>query len=401
MQVSRRPLVLAARGAVLLAMAGGSLGYSLTGATAQTVTVSADGQTRTFHTYDGAVRDVASLLHKAGVRVGAHDVVAPALDERLHNGARIVIARGRPLTLSVDGSQRTVWVTQGTLAAAVDALGLRLDGAYVSASRSRAIPLTGLSLTVRLPQQVTLVVGGVPTTVTTTEPTVAQLLTDQGVQLGPWDSVSAPLDAYPTTGATVTVVRETHTQWLQRNKIGVRTVRLKDHHLTIGTVQLAHDGKPGMRYRLWGIVKDDGTVTSMKLLQDRTVKATPKVLLVGTKPKQAASIQALSTSSSGSSSSSGGSSSTRSTRHTTTSPPTTTKGSGLNWGALAQCESGGDPTLVDGPYYGLYQFSLGTWQSVGGHGRPSDASAAEQTYRAKLLYAQQGRSPWPSCGHLL
>jgi hypothetical protein len=224
--------------------------------------------------------------------------------------------------------------------------------------------------------------------VTTTEPTVAQLLADQGVQLGPWDSVSAPLDSYPTTGATVTVVRETHTQWLQRNKIGVRTVRLKDHHLTIGTVQLAHDGKAGMRYRLWGIVKDDGTVTSMKLLQDRTVKATPKVLLVGTKPKAAASIQALKAS-------------TGSTRRTTTSVPTTKKGAGLNWGALAQCESGGDPTLVDGPYYGLYQFSLGTWRSVGGRGRPSDASSAEQTYRAKLLYAQQGRSPWPSCGHLL
>lgn len=390
MQVSRRPVVLAARGAVLLAMAAGSLGYSLTGATAQTVTVTADGQTRTFHTYGD---DVASLLRKAGLSVGAHDVVAPALGEPLHDGARIEIARGRPLTLSVNGSERTVWVTQGTLADAVDALGLRLDGAYVSASRSRTVPLSGMSLTVRLPQQVTLVVGGVANAVTTTEPTVAQLLTDQGVQLGPWDSVSAPLDSYPSTGATVTVVRETHSQWLQRNKIGVRTVRVKDHHLTIGTVQLAHGGKAGMRYRLWGIVKDDGVVVSMKLLQDRTVKATAKVLLVGTKPKQADSVQALQTTSRPTSSPS-------STRHTT-SVPTTKKGSGLNWGALARCESGGDPTLVDGPYYGLYQFSLGTWRSVGGRGRPSDASSAEQTYRAKLLYAQQGRSPWPSCGHLL
>jgi hypothetical protein len=55
--------------------------------------------------------------------------------------------------------------------------------------------------------------------------------------------------------------------------------------------------------------------------------------------------------------------------------------------------------LADGQYYGLYQFSMDTWRGVGGRGRPSDASAAEQTYRAKLLYAQQGRSPWPSCGH--
>ena len=75
---------------------------------------------------------------------------------------------------------------------------------------------------------------------------------------------------------------------------------------------------------------------------------------------------------------------------------------GLNWGALANCESGGNPHAVNpAGYYGLYQFSVGTWRSVGGSGLPTSASAAEQTYRAKLLYQQRGRSPWPVCGRLL
>lgn len=74
----------------------------------------------------------------------------------------------------------------------------------------------------------------------------------------------------------------------------------------------------------------------------------------------------------------------------------------LNWGALARCESGGNPRAVNpAGYYGLYQFDTGTWRSVGGSGLPSRASAPEQTYRAKLLYKQRGRSPWPSCGRLL
>src|SRR4029079_10369093 len=36
--------------------------------------------------------------------------------------------------------------------------------------------------------------------------------------------------------------------------------------------------------------------------------------------------------------------------------------------AIAQCESGGDPTAVsaDGTYRGLFQFDYGTWASVGG-----------------------------------
>lgn len=75
---------------------------------------------------------------------------------------------------------------------------------------------------------------------------------------------------------------------------------------------------------------------------------------------------------------------------------------GLNWGALANCESGGNPNAVNpAGYYGLYQFDIGTWRSVGGSGVPTAASAAEQTYRAKLLYKQRGRSPWPNCGRLL
>ncbi len=75
---------------------------------------------------------------------------------------------------------------------------------------------------------------------------------------------------------------------------------------------------------------------------------------------------------------------------------------GLNWGALAHCESGGNPRAVNpAGYYGLYQFDTGTWRSVGGSGLPTSASAAEQTYRAKRLYQQRGRSPWPTCGRLL
>ena len=74
--------------------------------------------------------------------------------------------------------------------------------------------------------------------------------------------------------------------------------------------------------------------------------------------------------------------------------------SGLNWGALAACESGGNPSVVssNGLYHGLYQFDAQTWQSVGGSGVASDASAAEQTQRAQALYNSRGSSPWPVCG---
>lgn len=68
--------------------------------------------------------------------------------------------------------------------------------------------------------------------------------------------------------------------------------------------------------------------------------------------------------------------------------------------SIAACESGGDPTAVssDGSYRGKYQFDYGTWESVGGSGDPAAAPEAEQDYRAALLYARAGSSPWPICG---
>jgi hypothetical protein len=68
--------------------------------------------------------------------------------------------------------------------------------------------------------------------------------------------------------------------------------------------------------------------------------------------------------------------------------------------SIAACESGGDPEAIssDGTYRGLFQFDQGTWESVGGTGDPAAAPAAEQEYRAALLYTEAGSSPWPICG---
>jgi hypothetical protein len=67
--------------------------------------------------------------------------------------------------------------------------------------------------------------------------------------------------------------------------------------------------------------------------------------------------------------------------------------------AIAACESGGNPATNTGNgFYGKYQFTLSTWQSVGGTGNPAAASEAEQNKRAAILYAREGAAPWPVCG---
>ena len=60
--------------------------------------------------------------------------------------------------------------------------------------------------------------------------------------------------------------------------------------------------------------------------------------------------------------------------------------------AIAACESGGNPATNTGNgFYGKYQFTLSTWQSVGGSGNPAAAGEAEQNKRAAHAVCARGR----------
>jgi resuscitation-promoting factor RpfB len=66
---------------------------------------------------------------------------------------------------------------------------------------------------------------------------------------------------------------------------------------------------------------------------------------------------------------------------------------------IAECESGGDPTAVSagGRYRGKYQFSMSTWEAMGGEGDPAAAPEWLQDRIALKLYRRAGTSPWPNC----
>jgi peptidoglycan hydrolase-like protein with peptidoglycan-binding domain len=66
---------------------------------------------------------------------------------------------------------------------------------------------------------------------------------------------------------------------------------------------------------------------------------------------------------------------------------------------IAECESGGDPSAVSpgGRYRGKYQFSMSTWEAMGGEGDPAAAPEWLQDRIALKLYRRAGTSPWPNC----
>jgi hypothetical protein len=72
---------------------------------------------------------------------------------------------------------------------------------------------------------------------------------------------------------------------------------------------------------------------------------------------------------------------------------------GMDWDAVAQCESGGNWRADTGNgFYGGLQFKQSTWNENGGVGNPANASRDQQIAVANRVLATQGPGAWPKCG---
>ncbi|MER5772412.1 ubiquitin-like domain-containing protein [Streptomyces sp. NPDC001985] len=352
------------RALVVVFLAGGTSAFV---ASDKAVRLTVDGRPRTLHTFADSVQE---LLDDSGVGVGAHDLVAPAPGTELTSGDEIVVRYGRPVTLTLDGHRHRVWTTARTVGGALRQLGVRADGAFLSASRSAAISREGLALDVRTERTVTFMADGREHTVRTNAATVAEALTEAGIALGAQDTTSVPPGGFPRDGQTVSVLRITGTREVREESIPFETVTSADPTLYRGTEIVSRQGVPGVRRVTYELRTVNGVRQRPRKIADEVVRrpVTQRVLS-GTAP----------------------------------TPRSVPGADGLNWSALARCESGGRPAAVDssGAHGGLYQFDTGTWRALGGRGRPQNAPAEEQTYRAKKLYIQRGTAPWPHCGDRL
>ncbi|MDF3293810.1 resuscitation-promoting factor [Streptomyces silvisoli] len=349
---------------VVAFLTGGTYAY-LSGE--KDVELTVDGTPHTLRTF---ADDVPELLRQQHIPVGDHDTVAPGPYAGLHDGEDIAVRHGRPLSLTLDGERHQVWTTARTVDEALRQLGVRAEGAHLSTAPDAPIGRSGLRLDVRTERTVTFLADGREHTVRTNAATVRQAAAEAGIAFGPKDTTSVDPRSFPRDGQTVSVMRITGRTQVREEPIPFHTVRQPDPAQFKGTEVVVIPGEVGVRQvsyeqRTVNGVKDKPRQTGSRVLKEPI----DEVIAVGTRPQ-----------------------------------PTSVAGAdGLNWAGLARCEAGGRPNAVDpsGTYGGLYQFDTHTWHALGGTGRPQDAPAAEQTYRAKKLYVRRGASPWPVCGHKL
>ena len=357
-------------------LALGLSGVGVNEALAKTVTVSIDGTPTEVRTYAGSVE---KLLEKDGIQLGEHDVVAPALDTRLTEGAEVSVQFARPVTVTVDGQSREIWTTATSVDQVLAMLQVADDQAVLSTSRSAGIGREGLSFSVTTSKDVTVVVDGTATDLLVTANTVGDLLAAQGISVTDQHLVIPSLETPVMDGTTV---------WVTTPKTVSLVVDGKSHEVTT-TVDTVRD-----LLELMSVGYGDSHTISPSLGTSLTDGMSVKVNKPAPKPTPAAADTTSAATSSSPSSSSAASTSAAAAPKT--SAPAVASGS--TWDQLAQCESGGNWAINTGNgYYGGLQFSLSTWQAFGGTGMPNQNSREQQIAIASKVQASQGWGAWPAC----
>jgi uncharacterized protein YabE (DUF348 family) len=275
------------------------------------VRILADGQVVEHFTHSARVSD---LLLEAGLNAKPHDVVLlngqpvdldstlpsfewmpirwPLLQSvagRLRGTAalpwcRLQLQRAVPLSISDDGTQLSVYSTAATVGEALLSQNIVL---YVG---DHVRPLLGTLLTagmhveIHRASPVAIEADGGTTETRTQARTVAQLLSEVGIELLGKDRVLPGLDTEILSGMTVQVTRVVEAWLIESEDIPFETLWRSDGGLELDQRRTDQPGELGVRKRRVRIVYEDGEETR-RFVADEWVERQPvtRILSYGTK----------------------------------------------------------------------------------------------------------------------
>lgn len=273
---SRRTVLASAASAsaLLLILAGSSLAASR----AET-TLEVDGVSQPIVTWGGTV---ASVLAKAGVEVGEHDLVQPALGAPAPDGGEVLVRTAKSYTVSIDGEERQIWSTSSS-ADAVLADSARMGASVTlaadrSAPRGNAVPLIARDRSVRV-----LADGTATTVEALRSETVNDLLAKAGVGVGANDRVAL------TTGEdgvlTLSVSRVSRGTVTSDIPVPFEEQQIESAELFVGETSITQEGVAGIARRTEWVETRDGRAASQSTTSEQvTTPPTPAIRSTGTKP---------------------------------------------------------------------------------------------------------------------
>lgn len=407
--LKNRKVQIAAQAVVITGLVGG------TGAVVtmnKPVTLDVNGQAEEVRTFGGTVGDV---LDSRDLDIEKRDQIKPGVDKKISRDMTITVNTAKKLSLSVDGKKSDEWTNANTVGQALADLGVDAKDADLNAKPNQKLKEQGNDIDVTTAKDITIVADGKDHKVSAAAVTAKEALGETKLKLDKDDFMSVPLSSKVSDGQVLAVNRVKNDTVKEKEAIKAKTETKKSDSMYQGETKVEEEGKDGQKQVSYKVKTVNGEQVK-KEKKDEKVLSEPKakVVIQGTKKKEAPAEEPddsdngsdAGTGDGGSDEGSGGSDDgDKSTGGggsgggdmSTQEIKDMLGGPGAKWYQVAKCESEFNPKAVNksnNAHFGLFQFKIATWQSMGGSGNPVDASPQEQFDRAKKLQAEAGWGQW-------
>jgi uncharacterized protein YabE (DUF348 family) len=290
---------------------------------------------------------VGTLLDKLHITLNPGDVVEPARTAHINQDKfRINIYRAVPVEI-VNGAQKTFTFSAATTPRAIARqAGLSLYAEDLPTTTPTANFISqgaiGETVTIKRSVPIGLILYGTPIATRTHSDTVGQMLAEKHIVLHKGDTIQPAQNTPISTGQQIFVLRAGTKVVTSTQPIPAPVQTINDPSLTTGTSAIRQQGASGVLLTTYEVDVKTGAQKPIQSIQLQP--PVPEIIARGTAPVPASSNLSA-------------------------------------WLAkLRQCESGGNYADNTGNgYYGAYQFSPGTWNSLGtGYARADLAPPSAQ-----------------------
>lgn len=309
------------------------------------LTIYDDGQEKGILTKSDTLRDA---FKQAKISLGPNDITEPSLDEKLvSSNYDVTVYRARPV-LIVDGANRTkvitAYRTAGQIAKQANITLHDEDKANLQASPDVVADGAVERLVIQRATPFTLVLYGKSVPSYTQAKTVADMIKEKGIKLAASDTVSVAQTSSIIAGMTVEIWRNGVQTVTEQEAMPFPTQQIQDANQPAGYKKVQTPGVNGVQMVTYQVNVQNGVPISKQAIQTVvTQQPVTQIEVVGTKNNYSGSLN--------------------------------------DWLLkLRTCETGGNYTRNSGNgYYGAYQFSTSTWNSLNtGYARADLAPPAVQ-----------------------
>ncbi|WP_404330643.1 ubiquitin-like domain-containing protein [Mesobacillus maritimus] len=257
------------------------LGYFLYEGTKDTVALTLDGQEKIIKTHADTIQDLFDDLE---ISLGEEDYLSVAADTKVQNNLEIEWKPAKQVQLVDDESKKTYWTASDTIKEFFEEQQIVLKEHDKLTPDLNTEIKDDLEIDIQRAFPVKVVVGGKEQEEWSTSTTVADFLSQQGIELKDLDRVEPALTETVSSDTLVKVIRVEKVTDVVEEPIKYATVTKNDQSLEKGKQKVVTNGQEGLTEKKYEVILEDGKEVSRELVSETKVRdKQDKVVAMGTK----------------------------------------------------------------------------------------------------------------------